>query len=231
MKRVEEHLATNRRRPVSRHTADDITRWFSELGRKKRLNEWQFRQCVEAVGMLMRVAGAPSLKEVDWEFWLAGGKALESAHPTTGRNNSPITVSEPPSFAVTAASGNDLLADFVRAIRIEGLAFDILPFLSLRCRLTTERKEIPRLSPSWFLLRCSSPQCLGIAGLTQTPQALIPECPSVLHQPSALANSAVPACRMLRAAFTSRSMPWVPQSGQSQVRTSSGSDSNTNPQP
>ncbi|MYL22628.1 tyrosine-type recombinase/integrase [Halomonas alkaliantarctica] len=123
MKRVEEYLATNRRRPVSRHTADDITRWFSELGRKKSLNEWQFRQCVEAVGMLMRVAGAPSLKEVDWEFWLAGGKALEPAHPTTGRNNSPITVSDPLSSTVTAVSGNDLLADFVRAIRIEGLAY------------------------------------------------------------------------------------------------------------
>ena len=42
--------------------------------------------------------------------------------------------------------------------------FDILPSLSLRCRLATERKGIPRLLPSWFLLPRRLPE--GMAWLS-----------------------------------------------------------------
>ncbi|MGP9642740.1 MULTISPECIES: iron chelate uptake ABC transporter family permease subunit [unclassified Halomonas] len=85
---------------------------------------------------------------------------------------------------------------------------DILPSLSLRCRLAAERKGIPRSLPSWFLLRCSLPSmpwhCWSYTNSTGV-HSRVPL--GMIFQPSAPANSAVPACRMLRAAFTSRSMP------------------------
>jgi DNA-binding transcriptional LysR family regulator len=89
-----------------------------------------------------------------------------------------------------------------------GITVDILPSLSLRCRLAAERKGIPRSLPSWFLLRCSLPSmpwhCWSYTNSTGV-HSRVPL--GMIFQPSAPANSAVPACRMLRAAFTSRSMP------------------------
>ena len=56
----------------------------------------------------------------------------------------------------------------VRHLRSSGSSkdaeFDILPSLSLRCRLATERKGIPRLLPSWFLLPRRLPE--GMAWLS-----------------------------------------------------------------
>ncbi|MGP5018832.1 hypothetical protein ACTXK7_14540 [Vreelandella alkaliphila] len=62
---------------------------------------------------------------------------------------------------------------------IEGV--DLLPSLSFlgSCRLRRKGRGFPgcRLPGSCFAVRCL--QCLGIAGLTQTQQASIPEGPSV----------------------------------------------------
>ncbi|MBV1789235.1 integron integrase [Marinobacterium sp. D7] len=132
MRRVEEYLSAVQRRPISEHGAREVTEWLSELGRKTTLTDWQFRQCVEAVGILMRVAQAPAIDQVDWKFWLAGGVALENNHPTTGRNNTPIThaVIEPssniavPEDADSVESKPRSLSDaYVRAVRREGLAY------------------------------------------------------------------------------------------------------------
>ncbi|MCX4187833.1 integron integrase [Methylophaga sp. OBS4] len=127
MRRVEEYLSVRSRRPVSDHTADEITGWFSDLGRKATLTDWQFRQCVEAVGILMRVAQAPAFKQVDWKFWLSGGKPLETNHSTTGRDNAPVkavlpAADNPPQVEGTAED-SELLDAYIRAVRVQGLAY------------------------------------------------------------------------------------------------------------
>ncbi|MBY4678721.1 integron integrase [Marinobacterium sp. CAU 1594] len=75
----------------------------------------------------MRVAGAPALQEIDWRYWLDGGKPLETNHATTGRNNTPV----PPAPVATddqkakpqPDTAHDILQQAVIAMRREGLAY------------------------------------------------------------------------------------------------------------
>lgn len=75
---------------------------------------------------------------------------------------------------IELANGRRVLFDFADML-------DLLPSLSFlgSCRLRRKGRGFPgcRLPGSCFAVRCL--QCLGIAGLTQTQQASIPEGPSV----------------------------------------------------
>lgn len=119
VRRAEEYLRATPLRPVGRHTRAEVTAWLTELGRKTDLSPWQFRQCVEAVGTLMRVAGAPARVDVDWRYWLDGAKALERGHATLGRDNHPLP---PPSNSMVAVP-QDPQAAFLLAIRRRNLAY------------------------------------------------------------------------------------------------------------
>ena len=125
MRRIEAYLGAVHKRPVNTHTAKDVEYWFSALGRKTGLADWQFRQCVEAVHALMAVARAPALSEVDWVFWKHGGRPLEKTHATTGRDNTPIPANHSVrSIPEQAMEGTTAwIDDYIRAIRIKGLAY------------------------------------------------------------------------------------------------------------
>lgn len=43
-----------------------VESWFNELGRQSRLNEWQLKQCVQSVQLLLKVAKANAYFDIDW---------------------------------------------------------------------------------------------------------------------------------------------------------------------
>lgn len=124
MRRIEQYLTVHPELPVSGHSATQVTDWFSELGRKKQLQPWQFRQCVEAVKILLEVTEAPAWREIDWNYWLEGGRPLEATHSTTGKENTRLATPSPESTANSdTVSTKDLTPRLLLAIRREGLAY------------------------------------------------------------------------------------------------------------
>lgn len=123
VKHAEEYLSEVDKRPVSTHDKSDVENWLSELGRKVHISDWQYRQCVEAVGCLMRAANSPALHKVDWTYWLDGGQRLEQGHATFGRENKSVKAQLSNPTGVALSEGDDLYEAFIRAIRLAGLAY------------------------------------------------------------------------------------------------------------
>ncbi|MBP6582938.1 MAG: hypothetical protein KA204_05660 [Chromatiaceae bacterium] len=49
-----------------------------------------FRQLVDALQLLfVDLAQCPAGKAIDWDWWKAGGRPLESDHPTVARSQPP----------------------------------------------------------------------------------------------------------------------------------------------
>ena len=125
VKRAEEYLRVVELRPLSLHGKDLVEAYLSDLGRKPGLSSWQFRQCVEAVGVLLKVAQAPALREVDWHFWLDGAKDLGDRHATVGRERytpslTPYSGSTSP---LSSAEQARLIDALIVALRRKGLAY------------------------------------------------------------------------------------------------------------
>ena len=75
------------RSAISAHRADQITPWFSELGRNKRLQPRYFRQFVWAIKILPEVVSASALREIESSYWLEGAPPLKKAHSTTSQES------------------------------------------------------------------------------------------------------------------------------------------------
>lgn len=59
-------------------SAEQITTFFPRYARDQRLNEWQYRQTVDAVQLLLvDLAESRAAREIDWDFWKEAGKSLD----------------------------------------------------------------------------------------------------------------------------------------------------------
>ena len=83
--RAEEFLKAFPDRKITDLTSDDVVTYLEQLGRKRRLNDWQFRQAVEAIRLLFPYMSVHMEKEVDWDFWLNSSKTLSPDHRTIAR--------------------------------------------------------------------------------------------------------------------------------------------------
>jgi hypothetical protein len=67
-------------------TPEDITGYLQEVSSRRRLHDWQFRQLVDALQLLIvDLARVPAGKEVDWEYWKEAVGPLDANHPTVAR--------------------------------------------------------------------------------------------------------------------------------------------------
>ena len=88
--RVEEFLKAMESRPLSQLAREEVTGYFGRVSSQNRLADWQFRQLVDAVQLLLvDLAQAPAAKEVDWDYWKEAGKELDSNHPTIAKEQPP----------------------------------------------------------------------------------------------------------------------------------------------
>lgn len=124
-RRAEQYLRWAETLPLQNHSKEMVERWFNELGRHSRLNEWQLKQCVQSVQLLLKVAKANAYSEIDWDYWLSSWTQLEEQHDTIGRSNSPVM----PDLGIRdssdkqAAPDPELIKKLVLAIRCQQLAF------------------------------------------------------------------------------------------------------------
>jgi len=63
--------------------------YLRRLGRLDGIEDWQFRQAVDAIQTLFRVAGLATADRVDWGFWHASAQSLMPDHPTLARETQP----------------------------------------------------------------------------------------------------------------------------------------------
>lgn len=83
--RAEQFLKAFDNIPMSAHSAANVKTWFERIGREGRLEDWQFRQAVEALQYLCLVCEVPWSRTVDWAFWVASSRSLGPSHATIAR--------------------------------------------------------------------------------------------------------------------------------------------------
>ena len=66
-------------------TAEEIAAFFPRYAGEHRLTDWQYRQTVEAVQLLLvRLGGCRAAHEVEWDFLSEIGQALPAELPDAG---------------------------------------------------------------------------------------------------------------------------------------------------
>ncbi len=90
VRRVEAFLKAPRPESLSRLTAEQIIGYVQKVSSVAQLADWQFRQLVDALQLLLvDLAQVPTGKVVDWGWWKAGGKGMEADHPAIARSQPP----------------------------------------------------------------------------------------------------------------------------------------------
>ena len=76
---IDEHPDTR----LKEHAVETVETWLGKLGRSPHINEWQFRQKVDALRLLFcHFLKMPWGNHLDWDLWLSGAKSLGANHPT-----------------------------------------------------------------------------------------------------------------------------------------------------
>ncbi len=97
---------------------EQITDFFEDASREGKLFDWQFRQLVDAIQLLVvELAQAPVGSEVDWDYWKEAGKPLEPNHPTIARESTPGKTSESRPRFSRSSKAYPILQDLARTLR------------------------------------------------------------------------------------------------------------------
>ena len=118
---VENFLKALHPETLSQLTRQQITGYFQEVSSQGRLQNWQFRQLVDAIQLLLvDLAQVQEAKLVDWDSWKEAGQSLAPHHPTIAREQPPDAriraLVEGPRF-VRSAEELPVLATLARVIR------------------------------------------------------------------------------------------------------------------
>lgn len=99
-------------------SAEQITTFFPRYARDQRLNEWRYRQTVDAVQLLLvDLAESRAAREIDWDFWKEAGKSLDSLHPTIAKGLTPDEAVEAQPRYARATEQYPLLKSLARTLR------------------------------------------------------------------------------------------------------------------
>lgn len=99
-------------------SVEQITTFFPRYAREQRLDEWQYRQTVDAVQLLLvDLVHSSASREIDWDFWKEAGKALDSAHPTVAKALTPDEAVEAQPRYARSSEQYPLLKSLARTLR------------------------------------------------------------------------------------------------------------------
>jgi hypothetical protein len=88
--RVEQFLRWLGGKSLTDCSANDLTQYLTELGRNGALKDWQFRQTVDALQIMMtKVLNVPDAADLDGAYWRASAQQLKPSHPTLAREIGP----------------------------------------------------------------------------------------------------------------------------------------------
>ncbi|MCP3669795.1 MAG: integron integrase [Gammaproteobacteria bacterium] len=112
---IDDHSGTR----LQEHTTESLQLWLETLGRNDRIDDWVFRQKVDAMRLLFcHLLQLGWAKSFDWELWSAGAKSLGNDHPTVARNYEMIDQSIENSKNYLGTSYPEIYRKFLIAVRI-----------------------------------------------------------------------------------------------------------------
>ncbi len=121
VKRSEHYINTFPHKKLAIHNAKDITDYFETLSRNTQLNDWQFRQAVDAIQKLLQMVGASCVDQVDWLQWKEYSRTISPNHSTLARENpqsfTKISKSNKGALASARKTHKEILKDLVAEIR------------------------------------------------------------------------------------------------------------------
>ena len=116
--------------------SNHIEQWLMTMGRNTKLEDWQFRQQVDALRLLYcHYLKRSWANNFDWGYWASGAVRLESNHATIARTYEMIgkAVDSPANFL--AQSFPDIYRQFLVAIRMPDYAINTeKSYLNWICR-------------------------------------------------------------------------------------------------
>lgn len=83
--RAKQYLKANPGRPWAEHNPQLVRSYLESAGRGEGITDWQFRQVVDALAILLEVCDIPWRNDVDWGFWRDSSKSLPTTHVTLAR--------------------------------------------------------------------------------------------------------------------------------------------------
>mgnify|MGYP006267597963 CR=1 FL=1 len=98
-------------------SAEEITGYLRATSSQGKWQDWQFRQLVDALQLLLvDLADVKAARVVDWDYWREAGPALPADHPTIAREEAPEARLKDPKFAASAEAF-PVLATLARTLR------------------------------------------------------------------------------------------------------------------
>ncbi len=76
MIRAEQYIKAFPNKQLSDHKSRDVNEYLKEQGRLGRIQDWQFRQMVDAIQNLFAMLNVSWFSEVDWKYWTASADSL-----------------------------------------------------------------------------------------------------------------------------------------------------------
>ena len=105
------------------HTPESVEKWFESIGRNPSIEDWQFRQQVDALRLLFSFIVKPAwIGDLDWDRWSAGTLGLERDHPTVMRTYEMIDKAVDEATNRLGKQYPELYRKFLAAIRIPDYA-------------------------------------------------------------------------------------------------------------
>ncbi|MCP4408792.1 MAG: hypothetical protein GY807_13710 [Gammaproteobacteria bacterium] len=72
---------------LKQHRTSDLTQYLNVLGQKSGLKDWQFKQAVDAIRILLvEMTELDWARAFDWDDWRESARSLPSSHPTVARD-------------------------------------------------------------------------------------------------------------------------------------------------
>jgi len=91
VKHVEDLIRETRQTPLLNMRRKVVEAFFQQRADNPRLEDWQVRQCVDAIQLLLEdFAHAPVSDEIDWDAWRYGSQRLDVDHATLARDQSVV---------------------------------------------------------------------------------------------------------------------------------------------
>ena len=91
VRHAETYIKAHHGMRLAKHSAADMEKYLRDKGRSSRIEDWQFRQIVEALRILfVELVKAEWASDFPWDDWSSESKVLPPTHPTVARDHQPL---------------------------------------------------------------------------------------------------------------------------------------------
>lgn len=87
VKHAENYLKHYDRKETDKHSADDLSKYLTQISKNRYIEDWQFVQIVHAIQILFEVENKELCNSFEWEYWIQLSETINETHPTLAREN------------------------------------------------------------------------------------------------------------------------------------------------